>query len=85
MAIIKRINSDYTIESAVSGTTVTIAADSFQVAGTVGMGKVLQLPVYVNNTARDAAITAPQAGMMVFNTTGTKFQGYTGAAWVDLN
>jgi hypothetical protein len=41
--------------------------------------------VYANNTARDAAITTPTAGMMVFNTTGTKFQGYTGSAWVDLN
>ena len=41
--------------------------------------------VYADNTARDAAITTPTAGMMVFNTTGTKFQGYTGSAWVDLN
>ena len=46
---------------------------------------VLQPGVYANNAARDAAITAPSAGMIVFNTTGTKFQGYTGAAWVDLN
>ena len=41
--------------------------------------------VYADNTARDAAIPTPTAGMMVFNTTGTKFQGYTGSAWVDLN
>jgi hypothetical protein len=45
----------------------------------------VRLVVYADNTARDAAITSPIAGMMVFNTTGTKFQGYTGAAWVDLN
>jgi hypothetical protein len=45
----------------------------------------VRLVVYADNTARDAAITSPTAGMMVFNTTGTKFQGYTGAAWVDLN
>ena len=45
----------------------------------------IKLAVYADATARDAAITAPTAGMMVFNTTGTKFQGYTGAAWVDLN
>jgi len=44
-----------------------------------------QNAVYANDTARDAAITSPAAGMVVFNTTGTKFQGYTGAAWVDLN
>ena len=46
---------------------------------------ILKPGVYANNAARDAAITAPAAGMIVFNTTGTKFQGYTGAAWVDLN
>jgi hypothetical protein len=45
----------------------------------------VKLAVYADATARDAAITAPTAGMVVFNTTGTKFQGYTGAAWVDLN
>ena len=45
----------------------------------------ITLAIYADNVARDAAITAPTAGMMVFNTTGTKFQGYTGAAWVDLN
>ena len=41
--------------------------------------------VYADNAARDAAITAPVAGMMVFNTTGAKFQGYDGTSWVDLN
>jgi hypothetical protein len=85
MAIVKRINSDYTIQAATAGTTVTIAADNFQVDGSVGMGTVLQLPVYADNSERDAAITAPQPGMMIFNSTGTKFQGYTGAGWVDLN
>ena len=43
------------------------------------------LKSYADNTARDAAITSPAAGMMIFNATGTKFQGYTGSAWVDLN
>tara|TARA_R110001592_G_scaffold282326_1_gene550045 strand:+ start:170 stop:631 length:462 start_codon:yes stop_codon:yes gene_type:complete len=56
----------------------------------VGSGGVISsgpitLPTFADNTARDAAITQPVAGMMIFNTTGTKFQGYTGAAWVDLN
>jgi hypothetical protein len=46
---------------------------------------VLKPGVYADTTARDAAITAPEAGMMIFLTTGTKFQGYTGGAWVDLN
>ena len=34
---------------------------------------------YADDAARDAAIPTPTAGMMVFNTTGTKFQGYTGS------
>ena len=44
-----------------------------------------QSAVYADDTARDTAVASPTAGMIVFNTTGTKFQGYTGAAWVDLN
>lgn len=46
---------------------------------------VMQLAVYADDTARDAAITSPAAGMMVFNQTNAKFQGYDGTAWVDLN
>lgn len=49
------------------------------------VGGAIKPGVYADNTARDAAITSPVAGMIVFNTTGTKFQGYTGSAWVDLN
>ena len=45
----------------------------------------VKLAVYADATARDAAITSPTAGMMIFLTAGTKFQGYTGSAWVDLN
>ena len=41
--------------------------------------------VYADDAARDAAITSPVAGMMIFNTTGAKFQGYDGASWVNLN
>ena len=85
MAIVKRINSDYTIQAVSSGTTVTIAADSVQVQGTLGMGTALQLPVYADDAARDAAIPSPIAGQVIFNSTGTKFQGYTGAGWADLN
>tara|TARA_B110000858_G_scaffold112338_1_gene128481 strand:- start:935 stop:2185 length:1251 start_codon:yes stop_codon:yes gene_type:complete len=49
------------------------------------VGGAIKPGVYADNAARDAAIGSPVAGMMVFNTTGTKFQGYTGSAWVDLN
>ena len=48
-------------------------------------GGSIKLAVYADAAARDDAIPTPTAGMMIFNTTGTKFQGYTGAAWVDLN
>ena len=45
---------------------------------------------YADAAARDADITAPQAGMIVFLTDGDgagnpKFQGYTGSGWVALN
>lgn len=45
----------------------------------------IQLKVVADDSARDTAVTAPAAGMIIFNSTGTKFQGYTGSAWVDLN
>ena len=54
-------------------------------AATASLSRSFTLPVYADATARDATITAPSAGMMVFNTALIKFQGYTGAAWVDLN
>lgn len=54
-------------------------------SGTSTFTGAAKLAVYADNTARDAAITAPSAGMIVFNTTNTKFQGYTGSAWIDLN
>ena len=44
-----------------------------------------RLPVFADNTARDAAITSPQSGMMVFITTGTQFQGHTGSSWIVIN
>ena len=45
----------------------------------------LKLPVFASNTVRDATITAPQAGMIAFITTGTQFQGHTGSGWIVLN
>ena len=41
--------------------------------------------VYADTAARDAAIAAPTAGMMVFVTALSQFQGYDGSAWVALN
>ncbi len=60
-------------------------SEVLDVAGNIKASGAMQPGVYADNAARDAAITTPTAGMMVFNSTGTKFQGYTGSAWVDLN
>jgi uncharacterized protein YaiE (UPF0345 family) len=43
----------------------------------------IQLPVYANATVRDAAVTSPAAGMLVFNT-ADGFQGYDGSAWGNI-
>jgi hypothetical protein len=43
---------------------------------------VVQLPV-LTTTQRNALTAA--AGMMVYNTTDSKFQGYDGSAWRDLH
>ena len=58
---------------------------SFRADSHTEFNGAVKLAVYADDTARDAAVTAPEAGMMIFNTTLTKFQGYTGSAWVDFN
>lgn len=75
---LKTVDSNAPLELSASGTGIVSATNLTAV-------NYMQLPVYANNAARDSAISSPNAGMIVFNTTGTKFQGYTGAAWVDLN
>lgn len=64
----------------------TPAAGSFT---TVSLSNALQLAVFANATARDAAITSPAAGMLCFltdNGSGAeKAQVYAGSAWVDLH
>jgi hypothetical protein len=42
------------------------------------------VPTYADATARDAAISAPAAGMIVYISGTAKFQGYT-TTWTDLN
>ena len=44
-----------------------------------------KLAVYATTTARDAAITAPEAGMMIYLTATNKAQVYNGTTWADLN
>ena len=63
-----------------SGTSATrLTVSGSEIAATVPF----KLPAFADSTARDAAITSPTAGMVVL--TGTTFQGYSGAAWVNFN
>ena len=75
---IKTVDSNAALELSASGTGIVSATNLIAV-------NYMQLPVYANDAARGSAIASPNAGMIVFNTTGTKFQGYTGSTWVDLN
>ena len=72
------------IDGVVGGTTP--AAGSFT---TVSLSDALQLAVFADGTARDAAITVPAAGMLCFVTDNgsavSKAQVYDGSAWVDLH
>ena len=65
----------------IDGTDGTITATSV----TIGNTGYLQLPVYADGTARDAAITAPTEGMLVFNSGLKQFEGYNGTLWTSLN
>lgn len=54
-------------------------------SGGVFSAPVIKPGVYADAAARDVAIPTPAAGMMVFVTDVTQFQGYNGTAWVALN
>ena len=72
------------VDGIVGGTTP--AAGSFT---TVSLSDALQLAVFADGTARDAAITVPAAGMLCFvsdnGSAVAKAQVYDGSAWVDLH
>jgi hypothetical protein len=44
----------------------------------------LQLTSYTNDVERDAAVTVPVRGMVIYNHTFTSLQVYDGSAWVTL-
>ena len=77
----------------VSGNVDGIVGGTTPAAGTftdLTASGAVQLAVYADTTARDAAITSPAAGMIAFVTDGdgggtAQFQGYDGSAWVALN
>jgi hypothetical protein len=56
--------------------------------GLAVLAGAVKLPVYADATARDAALTSPEAGMLVFLTAGTKIQintNSTTGGWANLN
>ena len=58
--------------AAVTGTTITSTT-------------TFQLKAYADTTARDAAITSPASGMLIYLTSSHKVQVYANNAWVDLH
>jgi hypothetical protein len=66
------------------GTGGIISATGNITGATVTATVAHQLPVYANATVRDAAVTSPAAGMLVWNTADGNVQVYTGAAWGNL-
>lgn len=62
----------------------TIPADWTYTGDVVYSGSVRR-PVYADDAARDAAITAPTNGMMIYNTADGVNQQYIWGAWLDVD
>jgi hypothetical protein len=66
----------------------TVVTSSLTTVGTLSNLRTtgyVKMPVYPTPTTRDSIITAPEAGMVVFITATSKFQGFDGTFWTDLN
>lgn len=66
-----------------------LSASGNVVGNIVQATAALLAPTYANATVRDAAITSPVAGMLVFNTDidglgAVSFQGYDGTSWGNI-
>ena len=71
----------------VDGTTAT---DAVYTAGKVGIGTTspasrLNVNGYITVASADTTVTTPSNGMIRYNTSTHKFQGYANGAWVDLH
>jgi hypothetical protein len=77
----------YNDDGALSGSADFTYDENTQIVniGNATVATTFVLPIYADNTARDTTILTPAAGMMVFVTDASKFQGYDGNAWVILN
>ena len=65
--------------TAAPGTTLTLRRDQ------VAESPCFRATPFADVTARNAAIAAPQAGMVAYLTSTNKLQVYNGASWVDLH
>ncbi len=63
----------------------TVCASAEDIAGLVGDGTTITVPVYADATARDAAISSPEEGQMIYNTDTGGLQTYNGTSWESLN
>ena len=60
-------------------------SEALDVAGNIKATGSIQPGVFADTAARDAALTSPTNGMMVYITATHKFQGYVNSVWTDLN
>jgi hypothetical protein len=67
-----------------SGADLTWDGAELGIAGNTKItGSYIQVPMYADSTARNQAIPAPMAGMIVL--TGNIFTGYDGSTWRDFH
>ena len=66
------------------GTSGLISATGNITGATVAATVAHKLPVYADTTARDTGVASPTAGMMIWLTSGSNVQVYTGSVWANL-
>lgn len=87
----KGAGSSYSQETHAVGSVVRIS-DNFEfwselvtAINTKVDGNVRWFPAYADDTARDAAITTPVNGMMIYNTADGVLQQYISGGWADVD
>lgn len=85
MSIYKRVAGNLVIQTVGTTDTVTFEgltanAATVIIDGALTVNNNFKLPVFVDDAARDAAITSPAAGMMIY-VTGTGMQVRGATSW----
>jgi len=80
-ALTRFTGGGWLLNQTTSAVTTQTASAALEINGTTG---ALLLP-RLTTTQRDTNIGTPSAGMVIFNTTTSKFQGYDGSTWVDFH